>query len=272
MTPPRAGPVLGHRRPHATCEFDPEPGGTKTHGSHSTSSVERRRGPGRRRGRSRHPRPARAGPNDAEEGADGRPGRRHRVLRSPHEHVVQRHPRLLQPLRQPDEPASRRQALPRARHGVEARGADHLAVQAAAGREVPQRRPLHLGGREGEPRADLRSRRQDPRGHGLHHHRPHRGAGSDDAGRPHEEAGPAPAGAARVLRRADRPGQVPEGDRRGGLQSQARRHGAGPVRLVDQGRSPDHGSQPGLLGRPDRGGPGRSSARCPRRPLASPAC
>ncbi len=151
-------------------------------------------------------------------------------------------------------------------------GADHLAVQAAPGREVPQRRPLHLGGREGEPRADLRSRRQDPRGHGLHHHRPHRGAGSMTLVDPHEEARSAPAGAARLLRRADRPGQVLEGERRGGLQSQARRHGAGPVRLVDQGRRPDHGSQPGLLGREDRRRPGRSSARCPRRRRALPAC
>ena len=56
-----------------------------------------------RRGGGRVPsrRAARLRPDHAEARAGGRPGRRHRQVRSALEHLGQRHPRLVQPLRQP---------------------------------------------------------------------------------------------------------------------------------------------------------------------------
>ena len=132
-------------------------------------------------------------PDDPEEGAGLGAGRRYLEVRPALQHLLERHPRLLQYLRQPDQPAPRRQALPRPRHRVEARGPDHVALQAAPGRQVPQWRPVHLGRRQVEHRAHLRSRREDHGGHRLHHHRPDRGAGCHDARDPHEEARSAPA-------------------------------------------------------------------------------
>ncbi len=67
-------------------------------------------------------------------------GGRHLEVRPALQHLVERHPRVLQHLRQPDEPASGRQAPSGARDRVEARGPDHVALQAAPGGQVPQRR------------------------------------------------------------------------------------------------------------------------------------
>ena len=83
---------------------------------------------------------------------------------------------------------------PEPRHRVEARQDQTTwTLQAPPGREVPQRRSVHLGRRQVQPRADLRPGRQDHGGDGLHHHRPDRGAGPVHARDPHQEAGPAPA-------------------------------------------------------------------------------
>ena len=65
---------------------------------------------------------------------------------------------------------------PRPGHRVEAHGADDLDVQAPAGREVAQRRSVHLRRREVQPRAHVGPEREDPREHGPHDDRPGRGA------------------------------------------------------------------------------------------------
>ena len=195
------------RRPYHRHTCSSSPGGA-SHEGHATRVAQRGGGARRRRDGARGPAAGRAGPDHAEAGAGHRPGRRHLEVRPALQHELQRDPRLLQPLRQPDQPSPGRQAVSRARHRVEAPEPDDVDVQAPPGRQVPQRRPVHLGRRQVEHRAHLRSRRQDHGGHRAHHHRPDRGAGPLHAGRPHQEAGPAPARAARLLRRADRAEEV----------------------------------------------------------------
>ena len=94
--------------------------------------------------------------------------------------------------------------------------------------------------------------REDPGGHRVHHHRPDRGAGCHDARDPHEEARSAPA-------RRGSPSTVARSCRRSTWNRRAttrstpsRRHGAGALRVVDQGRQGRHRRQPRLLGRQDR--------------------
>ena len=60
--------------------------------------------------------------------------------------------------------------------------------------------PFTSADAEVQPRADVRSRgARRVVQHGAHHHRPDRGAGSDDGRHPHQEAGSAPARAAGLL-------------------------------------------------------------------------
>ncbi len=63
-------------------------------------------------------------------------------------------------------------------------GPDHVALQAAPGRQVPQRRRLHVGRRQVQHRAHLRPGRQDHGGHRARHDRADRGAGSLHARHP----------------------------------------------------------------------------------------
>ncbi len=135
---------------------------------------------------------------------------------------------------------------------MEAPEPDDVDVQAPPGRQVPQRRPVHLGGCQVEHRAHLRSRREDHGGHRAHHHRPDRGAGPLHAGRPHQEAGPAPARAARLLRWTDRAEEVRGVRGQRDVQCQARRHGTGPLRVLGEGRQGGPRRQSRLLGRQDR--------------------
>src|SRR6202795_2998574 len=142
MTPPRAGFMLGHCRPHGTRMTDPEPGGIQ-HGAHSPRSSQGHRRPRSRRGRPGHARAPGIRPDHPKERAGLSAGRRYLEVRPALQHLLERHPGLLQYLRQPDEPAPRREALPRPRHRVEARWPDDLALQAAPGGQVPQWRPGH---------------------------------------------------------------------------------------------------------------------------------
>ncbi len=209
---------------------------------------------GGRRGRARRRGGAGAGarPDDAEARARRLPGRRHLEVRPAFLHVVQRHPRVVQRLRQPDRPPPRSEALSEPRHRVEGDRLHDLDLQAPLGREVAQRRSLHLRRREVQPGADLRPGGQDDGGDGLHHHRPDRGAGPDHAGDPHQEVGPAAPGPACLLRRADRPEEV-RGERRPRhLQRQAGGDRADQAHLVGEGRQGRLRGQRGLLGREDR--------------------
>ncbi len=154
-------------------------------------------------------------------------------------------------------------------HRVEGHRSPDLDVQAALGRQVAQRRPVHRRGREVQPGADLRPGREDDGGDRLHHHRSDRGSGSDHAGDPHEEAGSADPGAPRLLRRPDRAEEVPHAGGSGHVQRQAGRDGARAPGLLDEGRQDRARGEPGLLGRQDRRGPGGVPAdpgeRRPRR-------
>ena len=87
------------------------------------------------------------------------------------------------------QPASGRQALSFAGHRVEAGEPDHLAVQAAAGRQVPQRRPADFCGRQVQLGADVRSEGQDQRDVGAEHDRArgHAGSAHGDASSPRSQ-------------------------------------------------------------------------------------
>src|SRR5438093_7336723 len=93
--------------------------------SHSSRAVEggrhRRRGRRAAGGAGR-----RAGHTKAR--ARRRPGRRHLEIRSALQHVVQRHPDIVQPVRQPPVAARRRQAVPVAGHRLEADEPGHVDV------------------------------------------------------------------------------------------------------------------------------------------------
>ena len=191
-------------------------------------------------------------PDDAQARAGGRPGRRHRQARSAFQHVVQRHPVVVQPLRQPHQPSPRRQAPSRARHRVEAERAVDVDLQAARGREVPQRGSVQLGRRQVQHRAHVRSERQDDGGHRAQHDRPDRGARRHDPGRAHQEAGSAAARAPGLLRRADRAEEVRRVGRQRRVQRPAGRDRSGAVRVVDEGRQARVRGQSRLLGRQGR--------------------
>ena len=98
---------------------------------------------GRRRAGRRGGSGARAGADDPEAGAGRRAGRRHLEVRPALLHLGERHPGVLQRLRQPDQPAPRPEAPSGAGHRVEGDRPHDLDVQAAAGRQVAQRRPVH---------------------------------------------------------------------------------------------------------------------------------
>ena len=57
-----------------------------------------------------------------------------------------------------------------------ATAADVVDLQAPTGRQVPQRRPVHLGRRQVLDRADVRPQREDDGGQRLHDDQPHRDA------------------------------------------------------------------------------------------------
>src|SRR5215813_465548 len=164
------------------------PNGGAIDGPYSTRTAQERGGSGCRGNVVAGAPEESAGANHSEEGPGGRPRWRHFQVRPALQHLVQRHPLELQHLRQPDEPPSRRQALSGPRPGIEAPEPDRVGVQASPGGEVPQRGSLHLRRREVQPRAHLRSQREDHGGYRVHHHRQDRGARSLLAGRPHQEA------------------------------------------------------------------------------------
>src|SRR5712691_12865287 len=108
---------------------------------HATRATERGGRPRRRRRAARSARAARRGADRAEARARVGAGRRRLEVRPALQHLVERHPRVVQHLRQPDEPSPRRQAPPGAGDGLEAHGPDDVDLQAPPRREVAQRRP-----------------------------------------------------------------------------------------------------------------------------------
>ena len=156
---------------------------------------------------------------------------------------------------------------------VEAPGPDDLGVQAPPRRQVPQRRPLHLGRRQVQPRADVRPERQVVAGRdNLPHYRQDRGAGPDDPGHPHQEARSTAARPSRLLRRPDRAEEISGNRRARDLQPEARRHGPRPLRVVDQGRQGGARGERRLLGRQARLRSHGHPRRCPRwRPGSPPS-
>ena len=149
---------------------------------------------------------------------------RHLEARPAHEHVLPGHHRQLQPVRHADRPRSGPEADPAPRHRVEGDQRQDLGVQAPAGRQVPRRRsPLTSADvkfsieRTYDPNAKTlvatvfttieKIEAPDPHDRRLH-----------DQG-----AGPAAAGAARLLRRPDHPEDVLRAGRAGRVQRQAGR-------------------------------------------------
>ena len=142
------------------------------------------------------------------------------------------------------------QAGARARHrDAEAGGADHLGVQAAPGRQVPQRRGLQRGvgqvqhrapGQPGQQAAGLLVVRAD---------RPGGDRGSLHGADPHQEAVAGVPEPHRPAPGRDVPAQGVRGQGRGRDLAGPHRHRALQVRPLVQGRRDRDGGLPGLLGR-----------------------
>ena len=128
------------------------------------------------------------------------------------------------------------------------RESHHLAVPAAAGREVPQRRGLQrrVGqvhhGPHPRPEWQVGLAGALPDGRARHRHR------RVDGG--HRLQGAQRGARQRDGHHLDAARQVLPAGRRGEVQPGARRHRALPVQGVAPGCVSDHGGQPGLLGRP----------------------
>ena len=115
----------------------------------------------RRRRRRAAPAPGRPRrrPDHPEARAGGRPGRRHRRLRPPLEHVVQRHPDLVQPLRQPHRAAGpTASSSPGLATEWKLQGQTTWVFKLRQGVKWHNGDPFTLGRRQVQPRADVGSR------------------------------------------------------------------------------------------------------------------
>ena len=172
---------------------------------------------------------------------------------------------LLQPLRQPDQPPSGRQALPGLATEWKLQGQTTWAFKLRQGVKFHNGDPFTSADakfsieRTYDPAVKTMvatalstiDRIEAPDPYHAHH--------------PPQEAGPAPAGAPGLLRRPDRAEEIPGVGRQRHVQRQAGGHGPSPVRVMGQGRPGGVRRQPRLLGSADRCGPLDHAGRSPRR-------